>query len=54
MEKILKNRIVFTIFLIIMFNIVGVCSATNIITNENLISAFQKFETSEQNEKNIK
>ncbi len=54
MEKILKNIIVFTIFLIIMFNIVGVCSATNIITNENLISAFQKFETSEQNEKKYK
>lgn len=49
MKKTLKKLLVFTIFLITMLNCYTICSANVQITNENLISAFQKFESSEEN-----
>lgn len=49
MKTTLKKLILFTIFLITILNCCTVCSANVQITNENLTSAFQKFESSEEN-----
>lgn len=49
MKNTLKKLIVFTIFLITILNCYTICSANVQITNENLTSAFQKFESSEEN-----
>ncbi len=50
MKNTLKKIIIFTIFLLTILNCYTVCSANVQITNENLTSAFQKFESSEENQ----
>ena len=54
MKNTLKILIVFTIFSVLILNHYTVCSANTEITNENLNSAFHKFESSEENKEKYK